>query len=47
MLLTMSSAGTTMTSRTHNRSRPCIWPPKAKTDASTTPAAPGLGMPVK
>ena len=47
MLLTMSSAGTTMTRRTHSRSRPCIWSPKANTEARTTPAAPGLGRPMK
>src|SRR3712207_2988484 len=34
-------------SSTRSRSRPCISSPNAKTEASTTPAAPGLGMPVK
>ena len=47
MLVTISSAGTATTSSTHSRSRPCIWSPKANTDARTTPAAPGLGMPMK
>src|SRR4051812_14400320 len=45
--LTISSAGTTRTSSTHSRSRPCIWSPNANTEARTTPAAPGLGMPMK
>ena len=47
MLVTISSAGTATTSSTHSRSRPCIWSPNANTEASTTPAAPGLGRPVK
>src|SRR4051794_30343410 len=46
-LVTINNAGTTTTTNTHKRSRPCIWSPNANTDAITTPAAPGLGIPMK